>query len=233
MSFTIATALSRLAAGKFNLFVTQNGTMDAAQQLARYNAVMEEFWLQGSWPGLHKEITLTSSNGVITLDAAYLRLDGLSATKAYTPPEKPSWWTVRVVPMQFRWQPGGPQYFSADNVCGTVCIDQGDNSSGRRVYQLTGNTTTLDGYTYTGFARKRYVYATSTTDTVIPDCYSALEYGVRSFNSRDERADDADELWAKALAALDASMGQFNQGNEFGVLQTDGMVGMGSVPNLI
>lgn len=233
MSFSIATALSRLAAGRFNLFLTQNGVMSASQQLARYNQIMEEFWLRGTWPGLHTEISLTPASGVITLGASYLRLDGLSSAENFTPPEVGSWFSIDIKPMQFRWQPGGPRYFDAGNACAVVAIDQGDNASGQRVYQLTGDTTVLDARLYKGFARKRYVYATDTADKVIPDCYSALELGVRAFNARDEQSELADKLWAEALQALDDSTGQFNQGNEFGVLQTDPAIGMGCVPNLV
>ncbi len=231
--FTIATAFTRLSAGPHNLFVTAQGTMDATQKLSRYNAIMEEFWLKGSWPGLHKEISLTTTSGLMTLPAAYLRLDGLTYSNAFTPPEHGSWSNIPLQPMQFMWQPGGPQYFDANSSCAVFAIDQGDNSSGQREYQLTGDTTTLDAYTYKGFARKRYVYATSTSDTVIPDCYSALEWAFRSFQARDENSEWAAPYWASALQALDDSMGEFMEGNEYGVLQTDPIIGMGQVPNLI
>ena len=220
MSFSIATALSRLGAGRFNLWIGQNGTASAGQQLARYNQIMEEFWLKGTWPGLHEEITLASVSGVITLGAAYLRLDGLSASPAFTPPAAGCWSQIAIKPMQHRWQPGGPGYFTPTVACDVIALDRGD-AAGVRVYQLTGVTATLDAWTYTGFARKRYIYATDTATVVAPDCYSALELGVRAFNARDERADDADKLWAEALQALDDSMGQFNEGNDFGVMQMD------------
>ncbi len=77
------------------------------------------------------------------------------------------------------------------------------------------------------------MYATSTSDTVIPDCYSALEWAFRSFQARDENSEWAAPYWASALQALDDSMGEFMEGNEYGVLQTDPIIGMGQVPNLI
>jgi hypothetical protein len=57
--------------------------------------------------------------------------------------------------------------------------------------------------------------------------------GVRAYNAEDEQADNADALWAKAFQALNDSMGQFNEGNEYGVLQTDPAISMGQVANLI
>ena len=57
--------------------------------------------------------------------------------------------------------------------------------------------------------------------------------GVRAYNAEDEQADNVDALWAKAFQALDDSMGQMNQGNDFGTLQTDPAISMGMVPNLV
>ena len=232
MSFTIANAVARLTGSRFNLFLTQNGQMSNVQQLQRINEVLEQFWLKGTWPGLHTEATLTSSNGVITLDASYLRLDALTASEDFTAPDIGCWTKVDIKPMQFRWQTGGPGYFDPTDVCGVVAFDMGD-VGGLRKYQLTGEIATLDTYEYRGFARKRYVWATADSTIVTPDCYPALEMGIRAYNAMDEQADNADVLWAKAFQALDDSMGQFNQGNEYGVLQIDPGLSMSAVTNLV
>ena len=232
VSFTIANAVARLTGSRFNLFLTQNGQMSNVQQLQRINQVLEQFWLKGSWPGLHTEATVTSSGGVITLDASYLRLDGLAASKDFTAPDTGCWSKVDIKAMQYRWQPGGPGYFDPTDVCGVIAYDLGD-VGGVRKYQLTGETATLDTYKYRGFARKRYVWATADSTVVTPDCYPALEMGVRAYNAEDEQADNVDALWAKAFQALDDSMGQMNQGNDFGTLQTDPAISMGMVPNLV
>ena len=57
--------------------------------------------------------------------------------------------------------------------------------------------------------------------------------GIRACNAVDEQADNADVLWAKAFQALDDSMGQFNQGNEYGVFQIDPGLSMSAVSNLV
>jgi len=232
VSFTIATAITRLTGSKFNLFLSQNGQFSNVQQLQRINQVLEQFWLKGSWPGLHTEATVTSSGGVITLGASYLRLDGLAASKDFTAPDTGCWTNIDIKPMQYRWQPGGPGYFDPTDVCGVIAYDLGD-VGGVRKYQLTGETATLDTYKYRGFARKRYVWATADSTVVTPDCYPALEMGVRAYNAEDEQADNVDALWAKAFQALDDSMGQFNQGNEYGVLQIDPGLSMSAVSNLV
>ena len=231
VSFTIANAAARLTGSRFNLFLTQNGIASSVQQLQRINQVLENFWLKGTWPGLHTEATLTSSSGVITLDSAYLRLDGLAVSEDFTAPDTGCWANVAIKPMQYRWQPGGPGYFDPTEACGVIAYDMGD-VGGVRKYQLVGETAVLDTYEYRGFCRRRYTWATADSTVVMPDCYPALEYGVRAMNAEDEKSGDQDALWAKAYQALDDSMGQFNQGNEYGVMQVDPGVALNCV-NLV
>ncbi|MDO6575610.1 hypothetical protein, partial [Staphylococcus pasteuri_A] len=73
-----------------------------------------------------------------------------------------------IKPLEYQFQPNGPGYFDVTEGCVGVAIDLGDNASGVRRYQLTGNTTDLDALTFSAVLRKRYVWATDTSTTVIP-----------------------------------------------------------------
>ena len=74
MSFTIATAISRLSTGSVNYF---KAGATSAQQLQRVNECLERLWNFGMWDGLLQEISLTSTGGIITLPAQYRKLVAL------------------------------------------------------------------------------------------------------------------------------------------------------------
>lgn len=225
MSFTIATALSRLTTQQRSPFVTTYGTMNAAQQLQRINEILEGFYDEGDWRGLHATVSLTSTSGIITLVAAYLRLDGLGISANN--------FVIPIKNMAYAYQVAGPGIQDWTKYGKTLAIDMGD-VGGVRQYQLTGDTTANDALAFTGLARKRYVYATDTTPTVIPDSYSALEIGVRAFAAKDASANDLyKDLWAQALARLAGNAEEFEAPQSAGILQFDPCFTAARIPNIL
>lgn len=221
MSFTIAQAISRIESGPRNLWITSQGTLTSGQKLQRINEVLSAWYEEGTWRGVCTTVSLTSTSGIITLAETYLRLDGLQVTTTGKIGR------VDIKPQQFEFQPGGPGV-DPERRFVYVAIDLGDNASGVRRYRLTGTDADaeclaeVDALTFSGLARKRYVWATDTTPIVTPDCYAALELAVRAMNAADEQANElSKDLWGQSYAKLDAGLGQFEQGNELGALQIE------------
>ena len=221
VSFTVATAITRLTGGARNLFSTSWGTLSAGQQLQRINEVLAAFYEEGTWRGVHTTVSLTTTSGIITLDEAYLRLDALQVT---TEGELAR---IDIRDQQYEFQPNGPGIDPLRGFC-HIAIDLGDHTNGRRRYRLTGASadadilTEVDALTFSGLARKRFVWITDTATVVTPDCYSALELGIRAMNAADEQANEVSkDLWAQAFAKLDAGLGEFEAGNELGCMQID------------
>ncbi len=211
--FTIQQAFDRITAENGDLFLN----FSPAQALQRFNRILDAWYESASWRGVKSEIALTSSGGIITLPSAWIRLD--KRIVVTTPGQCGRFFEIK--PLEYKYQTGGPGYFE-NAACLGVAIDQGDNASGVRTYQLTGNTTTLDGYAYSAIARKRYVWTEDFDTVVIPDCYSALELSVRAMKAQDDVAADlAQQYWAEAYAALDGNIGQFEEGNDFGTFAID------------
>lgn len=197
MSFTIATAITRITGGPKNAFLG----MSAAQELQRINEVLDRFYEFGSWRGLHDTVTLTTTGGILTLSTAYLRLDGLGipARNAIIP----------IRSQQFQFSESGPRVQDFTTYPYGLALDQGD-VSGARTYQITGDPTTLDALSFRGFARKRYTYATTTAPTVVPDCYAALFDGVLAYGWKDQGDNDRfDREFSSALQVLNSSLGEF------------------------
>lgn len=192
--------------------------MSDAQQLQRINEILDRWYEAEDWRGVRSVEALTSSGGIISLGAGFLRADKrISITTAGREGE-----FFDIKPLDYQFQSGGPGYFDVTQGCIGIAIDLGDNASGVRRYQLTGNTESLDALTYSSVLRKRYVRATDTTPIVIPDCYTALELSVRARHMEDENAfDTARALWQDVWTMLDANLGQFEQGNEFGSMPID------------
>lgn len=218
--FTIAQALTRLTAGQNNLLKTSYGVMSNDQKLQRINEILDRWYEAEDWRGVRSVQALTSSGGIISLSAGYLRADKrISITTAGREGD-----FFEIKPLDWQFQTGGPGYFDVTTGCNCfgVAIDLGDNASGVRRYQLTGDATVLDALTYSAVLRKRYVWATDTTPTVIPDCYTALELSVRARHMEDENAfDTANQLWQSVWTMLDSNLGQFEQGNDFGSMPID------------
>lgn len=218
--FTIAQALSRLSSGVRNLFVTSQGTLSSGQQLQLTNEILEEWYKNDSWRGVREVATgLVTSGGILTLGAGYLRAD--KRFNVTTTGHEGCFYEIKK--LDYQSQPGGPGYFDVTKAgCLGVAIDLGDNASGVRLYQLTGSVAVLDALTFSAVLRKRYVYAADTSPTVIPDCYPALELSVmaRVALSEGDLARSR-ELQQEAYALLDADLGQFEEGADFGVMPID------------
>lgn len=221
MSFTIADAITRLDGGPR---VVWRAGLSSGQKLQRINEVLEIFYTQGSWRGLHDIITLTSVGGIVTLPAGYQRLDGRLAASAcggYFDLKSQAYGFVGNGPNNQDWSLTGLG----------VAIDLGD-TAGQRRYQLSGNATTNDALTLQGYARRRYVWATDTATVVVPDSYVALRKGVYALGREDEADDSrAGSKMSEALAELDSDLREWN-GPDWGTVQIDASIGMGMVENL-
>lgn len=219
--FTIAQAITRLTSGVRNLFATSRGTLSGAQQLQVINEILEEWYKNESWRGVREVVgSLTPSGGIITLGSGYLRAD--KRFNITTDGHEGCFYEVK--PLDFQSSPSGPGYYDVTKGCLGVAIDLGDNASGVRRYQLDGSTATLDAFTFSAVLRKRYVFATDTTPAVIPDCYPALERSVMAKIALYEGdLDRANKLWSEAFGLLDADLGQFEEGNDWGALPIDEM----------
>lgn len=218
MSFTVATAITRLTGSGVNAFPA---TFDAGKQLQRINEVLEMFYDQGTWRGLHDTISLTTTSGIITLSATYQRLDGLSIPAQGT--------IVPIRSMQWAFSPGGPGTQDWTLYSELVAIDLGDNGSSQRRYQVSGNTTATDALTFSGLARKRFTYITDTASVVSPDCYRGIKLGVEAMRWKDE-GDDAryQSVFAEALQALNGNLQEFDP--DFRQVIVQPSFGMGSMP---
>jgi hypothetical protein len=226
VSFTIANALARLSGSKFNMFLTQNGVMSNVQQLQRLNEVLEKFYDRGDWRGVHQNVSLTSVSGVITLTSSYLRLDGLGIPANN--------FVVPIKNMAFAYQVGGPMIQDWTNYGKTIAIDMGENSSGLRQYQITGSATANDALTFSGLARRRFNWITDTSTVVVPDCFGALQTGVRAMAAEDENdIATAKELWSQAFAELDDNHEEFEAPQSSGILQLDPLFTAARIPNIL
>lgn len=199
MSFTYSTAITRLGAGATSCF--KPGSTDA-QKLQRLNEVLERFHEFGTWRGVHETISVTSTSGIITLAAAYLRLDALAIPSLAQ--------KVPIKSQQWAFSSGGPMVQDWSLYSFLVAIDLGDNSSGVRRYQITGDTDYLDSLTFSALARKRYTWVTDIGTTVIPDSFQALRQGVLALAMEDEGDDEGCKmLFAEALSVLNGNLQEF------------------------
>lgn len=222
MSFTIAQAITRLTTGPINCF---KAGLTSGQQLQRVNECLERFYDKGTWRGVHQTIPLTSVNGVITLPAAYQRIDGLSVPKCGV--------LVKIKSNLYPFQENGPHLQDWTKYCPTVAIDLGDVNQ-QRQYQLTGSIDRLDSFAYMGLARIRYVWTTDTSTIVVPDSYQALRMGIIALGQQDELANDQSRaLFAEALQELEGNLAEFNDDFAYGEVQLDTHYGMGGVCNLV
>lgn len=199
MSFTYAQAITRLTSGPTNVFKIG---LTSGQQLQRLNEVIEGFWEEGTWRGLHVPVTLTSTSSIISLAETYLRLDGLGVPNLN-----------QVVPIKsqtFQFSPNGPQPQDWSAYGGLIALDLGDSAGGQRQYQLTGGSTNNDALSFTGLARKRYAWVSDTSTVVVPDSYKALELGVRAKGWLDEGDETRYQTdWALALKTLNSNLDEF------------------------
>lgn len=218
--FSVATAITRLTSGGFNAFPA---SFSAGNQLQRINETLEMFFDQGSWRGLHDTISLTSTSGIISLSSAYQRLDGLSVPAQNCP--------VPIRSMTWAFSPGGPGVQDWTLYSELIALDMGDNASGVRRYQVSGDATAADALTFSGLARKRFTWITSTADTVVPDCFRALKLGVEALRWKDE-GDDAryQAAFAEALQALNGNLQEFAP--DFRQVNIQPCFAMGSIPNV-
>lgn len=195
---TLATAITRLTSGPVNLF----GGLTSGQQLQRVNEVLERFYDEGTWRGLHDTIPLASSGGVITLTVAYQRLDGLAV------PADNCIYDIRSDNWAFSKSGPGPQDWTKYGQ--SVALDQGDSAGGQRQYLITADAPTVDAKTFQGWARKRYTWATDTSTVLYPDCYQALALGVKWLFAEDEKQTKSAEEWHQmALRALNGNLDEF------------------------
>lgn len=215
--FTVATAITRLTSGPTNLF--GDSALTSGQQLQRINEVLECFYDLGTWRGCQASVNLTSSGGILTLAAAYQRLDGLSvpANVCYVPIKSQQW----------QFSPSGPGNQNWANYPDLVAIDMGDNTSGLRQYQLTGGTTQLDALAFVGLARKRFTWITDTATVVAPDSYQALAQGILAYRYKDQQ-DEAkfQSAMQDALNLLNGSLQEFEQPEKQVIVEAN--FGMGS-----
>lgn len=217
--FTIAQALTRLASGARNLFITSQGTLSSGQQLQLINQILEEWYKNESWRGVREVVDgMTSTSGILSLAAGYLRAD----KRFNITSDRFKGGFLEIKPLDYQSQPNGPGYFPPSEGCIGLAIDLGDNASGVRRYQLTGAADALDELTFSAVLRKRYVYATDTTPTVIPDCFPALELSAMAMIARYEGdIDRSNKYWSDAYQLLDSDLGEFEAGNELGSMQID------------
>jgi hypothetical protein len=217
--FTVATAITRLTSGPTNIF--GDGSLTSGQQLQRINEVLEYFYEFGTWRGVQTPIPLTSTNGIITLSASYLRLDGLTIP-AYAQ-------GVEIKSMGWAFSANGPKFQDWTQYATCIAMDMGDNSSGLRQYQLTGGTTQLDALSFEGLARKRFTWITDTSTVVTPDSYDGLVQGILAFRARDNQDRDAFNTYiGMALQSLNGNLQEF--GPDDRQVQVELTTGMGSFP---
>ncbi len=221
--FTLATALSRLAGGVRNVFVTSQGTLSSGVQLQLLNEILEEWYKNDSWRGVREVVSgLTTSSGILTLAGGYLRAD--KRFNITTAGREGSFYEIKK--LDYQSQPSGPGWFDVSKGGLGAAIDLGDNASGVRRYQLDGGRggdfSFVDSLTFSAVLRKRYVYATDSSPVVIPDCYPALELSVMARVALSEGdLSRSKELQQEAYQLLDADLGQFEEGADFGVMPID------------
>lgn len=223
MSFSVATAITRLDSGPTNCF---KAGLSAGQKLQRVNEVIDRFYEFGTWRGLHDTITVTSSaSNIITLSSSYVRLDAL-AEPAFCR-------DIPIKSQQWAFSTAGPGPMDWTKYCELVAIDMGD-VSGVRQYRLTGTATANDARVLSGLARKRFTWITDTATIVPIDSFQALRLGVLALGQEDEGAhDNAKSIFAEALEVLNGNLVEFNAIQSWGVVQFDSMATMGSVANLV
>lgn len=199
MPFSAATAITRLTSGPVNAF---KAGISSAQQLQCINEVLERFYEFGTWRGLHDTVTLTSSSGIITLSSAYQRLDGLGVPAINM--------SIPIKTQQWAFSTGGPKPQDWTLYGQAVALDLGDNASGQRQYQLSGNTTSNDALSYSGLCRKRFTWITNTATIVFPDTFQALRMGVLARGMEDEGANnEAEAMFNRTLAVLNGNLQEF------------------------
>ncbi len=217
--FTFGTAIARLSNGPTSAF---KPGITADQKLQRLNEVLEEFFDLGTWRGVHAEIEMTTTLGVLTVPREYQRLDGLGIPSLNINLGQPK-------SQQWAYQRGGPGIQDWGLYGELVYIDMGD-VNGTHQYQVTGSTVDLDALTFKGLARKRYVWQTDTGAECIPDSFQALSIGVRALGMRDEGANnpEARAMMDEAISVLNGNLGEFEPEERQVVVSRT--LGFGSVP---
>ena len=136
--------------------------------------------------------------------------------------------------LSYAYQSGGPGIQDWEQFGKTVALDLGDSVEGQRQYQITGDPDASDSLTFTGLARRRYIWISDTANVVIPDCYSALELGVRAKAAADANANDlSKDLWAQAFSELDNNADEFEAPQSSGILQLDPCFTAARIPNIL
>lgn len=102
-----------------------------------------------------------------------------------------------------------------------------------RQYEIVGIPSYVDGLTFSGIAKRRYVYATDETATVSPDCFEGLLMGVRAFHWYDVGdTKRAEEEFQTAIGIFEADLGQVLQDEDMGRVTVEVEYSGGSIPNL-
>lgn len=225
MSFTYATAISRLD-GQMEAVWTPGAT--SQQKLDRVNDVLDRFWNEGDWEGLSADIVPVSSGGVITLAAAYKNLDVLQVSTAGSERDIP------IKSQLWKFTPSANFVGDWSNFSGPMfAFDKGE-TSGQRVYQLTGQASLADAYTYIGQAKRRYVRVTNDTMVVNPDCWPALLVGVRAWHWQDQGDNIRYQMeFADALRQLAKDLGNIQDSEDLGSVSIEPSRSGSAIPALI
>jgi hypothetical protein len=228
VAFTIAEAITRIGNLEEPLWTPGSSS---AQQLQSINQALDYLWLWGDFEGLVQDVpNLTSSGGIITLPAQYRFLVDLSIPAINC--------KVGIKTQQWKLSPSAPRV--ADWTCwyrSILAFDLGDAVTGdtsQRQYQVTGQPTFADAQTFFGQAKLRYIYATTTATTVLPDCFAALLEAVRAYHwiaTGDKNA--ADASFAEALQILEANSVDVTATEDFGSMSFDPTTSGGSLLNIL
>ena len=233
--FTIAQALTRISNLEQPIW---SSTITADQQLQAVNSSLEKIWTYGEWDGLLNAITgMATTNGILTLNGAYRLLQGLTVIYPNPTPNVGGSDPVSIKSQQWQYAPSqnginwtqqaGPPWYA---------FDLGDNISGtasQRQYQIAGVPSYIDTLSFNGIAKLRYIYATVTTQIVIPDSYEGLVMALRSQHSYAVGdTTRAEEEFSAALQIVEHDLGQVIEKEDMGRMTVDFCCSGGSIPNL-
>lgn len=198
------------------------------QKLARINTVLERFWNEGKWEGLFADITPTSSGGVITLASGYKNIDALQVSTAGSEQNVP------IKSQLWKFTPSAEFIGDWTKFGGAIMAFDKGETSGTRLYQIAGPTATVDAYTYTAQAKKRYIWATSASDIVIPDCFPALLLGVRAYHWLDQGDNTRFQLeFSDSLRQLGQDTGGVQEMEGLGSVSLEYTRSGGAIPCLL
>lgn len=175
--------------------------MTSVEHLNRVNEVLDRMYNDGTWRGVESVVNLTTTGGILTLSASYIRLNKLAIPAQNI--------DVPVRPMGFQFSPNGPMAQDFTLYGPTIALDQGE-TSGQRKYQITGDTATLDTITFRGWVAARFTYITDTSTVVVPDCFPALRIGVLALGKEDAGAiSERNTLWSDCIRMLNGNLQEF------------------------